>query len=1369
MSQAIRKLEKGNKVEQQQEEKLFKDGNRNISLNLIQKNANQNVQNYIDSKGWSKRKKQAFMDAYSDMMTSIDNGNIQSRDLGRKYIDSSGRIKNQEGKGFDAYGEAAHFLDTIVDVMPDYEGSTTKKDKYDQSGLMTYFKNKTFGGNDPDLIAWQDRDMIDNNTGKRGITNRANYFADVIKDYSQSISDKDYDFEGSAYSDKNDLLNRLKVAEDSLRNGDFNNDDFNALTALGIDGDTARMLFSEDSYKSKENPSESEQYLMDAEQKRKQEELDKKVEILKQDEKLREQLTQEYITPAQGFTRRELSLPRVNYDPINWGKLLEEAGPEGQSKFYQELENYLVNSNPFDNQNLNVYNSVLKSNVPYLPHIANTLYTLKDKVGKDAGNGYYYLPYTINKNNGTVLLYNPDTNQLVQEAIYKVPNLWNEIQNSRRAEYTGSTFNFGEGGIIKFQNGGYYSTQNLDFVMDDYRRYKAEQNDKKESEVKESAKKNNRTVEQEKAGQQKVDEWSGVEWSRLGAAAADAASIVAAFVPGYGTAASAGLGLGSTITNLGADIADDSVSAGEAAWNAISGLGMDVVGLIPGFGAAGKSSKIAKNLIKLTPKILTLWGTSQAFAPAVDALKKLISDEKLTVDDWKALSAGLSATAGLSRMGLASFKTKQMKNATKTKDKTIQVKSGETKRITDTQLENLKKAGNLEEANNILKKIKGFENEELEYSFNRGKNPFKKQFYYTPRVGDYYDFDTYHKSGRKFGERVDEKIYQGMVNSSIPRLNITLPKWFNFTNPYSKDYKPKPKTESKSKKLLNSPRYYRLKSKGFTEEQLRNKGIYKEGGQIIKAQEGTNTSRFSESFMRDYKPLITTVSSEKEKYGKVRRGKGYSFDTKSRLTSVLDLLKNNKLTLDDVSMMQRRHAGMYSTYNPEWSPVYNDLVKQYQNDYQNLGLNDLVIQPNYTTNYQVMSSNPNSGDRAKTWTADGRYDAITDDRRILARKEDYINPDGTVNQELLNKDISTAKASGYNYYLDADSGYYMLSKIKPEVPQPSIAKANKTPEPTGTEGSQSASPSKWVEAFEEQVPNFIGVGRLAGNIWNNNRVTKEALAGLKPLRLDTYNLYRATVGDLPTKTAFYNKASQLENLAFRPRTSDASLQLAGELEAVNRGNELRTQGDLADAQRIGESGEQSYLTESDNIARRTDVMNRNRASDIGIDKAKRDMIAAKKSANWVSMENFLKDLEYKSLNKQDQQRQFGMQLAQNNLYNKYFNNPRYLTLRDQAMKEGATPEQLNNFQTYSEQVGRQYQDELNREYAKVYGLKYRNRYSPVYSRRNGGSIPVARIKARTESAKLFQENIQNTVKNHLKMIDNLSSVTKELIIKSMTI
>lgn len=1347
MSQAIRKLKDGDKVSQQQSEKVFKDGNRNISFNLIQKNANQNVQAYLDSKGWGKRKKQAFMDAYSDMISSIDNGSISGRDSSRRYIDSSGRIKNSEGRGFDAYGEAAHFLDTIVDVMPDYEQETPKKEKYNSNGLFDFFKKKTFGGNEIDPIIWQERDQKDETTGKRAVTNRANYFADIIRDYSNSLENSDYDYEGSVYADKSDLLNRLKVAEDNLRNGEFNNDDFSSLTTLGISGEDARNLFSEDSWKEKETPSESEQYLIDAERKKKQEELDRRAEIIRKDEELKEQLRNEYLVPAQNFQRRELQLPSVNYDPIKWGQLLEGAGKEGRNTFYQQLQDMITNNNPFDNQKLNVYNSVLKSNVPYLPHLSNTLYSLRDKVGVDAGNGYYYLPYTINKSNGTVMLYNPSTGTIAQEVIYKVPSLWNKIQNDRRSEYATDLFSFGEGGIIKFQNGGYYSTQNLDFVMDDYKRHKAEQAKKQEAELKETANKKGRTVEQEKAGQKVVDEWSGVEWTRVGSAAADVASIVASFVPGYGTATSAALGVGSTLANLGADIADDSVSAEQAAWNAVQGLGMDVVGLIPGFGAAGKSSKIAKNLIKLTPKLLTLWGARQAYAPAIDALKKLTNDEKLTVDDWKALSAGLSTVAGLSRMGIAAMKAQAYKNAAKTGDKTIKVKSGEMKRITPQQLEELQKKENLTEANKYLKGIKGFENDELEYSFNRGKNPLKAQFYHTPKTGEHYDFNfsrTTKKGDKPFGSSIDERIYRGAVNSefggfSIPGIKI--PNWMKPSNPY-KINKGDKKTSLDEEQInitgfLNSPRYFRLKNKGFTDKELMKRGIYKEGGQIIKAQKGVRN----------------VVGNKDLNWGNNIYGSQGFWKTLDRI---------NKDNLSSYNDMQNTYSTLgFTNVMPGDNLSFNQNVSDYQKlfqqntDINNLTMSDLV-------NRGLIKGRGNSSDKGVEWTPDGLAGTQTW-LRHLGTKDIDTNQLQEINNKL--------KSRGIEAFINEDSGMVNFRGLPQEQPtvKPKVKSSPTSTTPSRTSGIQSGSSLNQLEALGYKLPDFISAGRLAGNIQNNNRVTEETLKGLNPLLLDTYELYKPVTGDLATKNAYYNKAAQIESLVSKPRTSDASLQLAGELEGTAKGNELRLQGDLADNEMVRKTSEQNWQANADNIARRTEVSNRNRAAMLGIDKAKHDIEAARKSANWVSLENFLKEREYKQLNKTEQEKNFGLQLAQDNLYRKYFNNPRYTQLYKKATADDATQEQIDEFQSYSDLLSQKYKQDLNREYARIYGFRFGNNYSPIYSAKNGGSIPVAKIRAKTESAKLFQENIKDAVKSHLHMIDNLSSVTKELIIKSMTV
>lgn len=99
--------------------------------------------------------------------------------------------------------------------------------------------------------------------------------------------------------------------------------------------------------------------------------------------------------------------------------------------------------------------------------------------------------------------------------------------------------------------------------------------------------------------------------------------MIAAFAPGYGTAASAGLGLTSTLGNLTADLADKRVSLGSAFGNAALGLGMDIVGLVPGFGIASKGNKIAKNLIKLAPLLTTIWSTAASYNPAKNALEKL--------------------------------------------------------------------------------------------------------------------------------------------------------------------------------------------------------------------------------------------------------------------------------------------------------------------------------------------------------------------------------------------------------------------------------------------------------------------------------------------------------------------------------------------------------------------------------------------------------------------------------------------------------------------------------------------------------------------------------------------------------------------------
>ena len=54
----------------------------------------------------------------------------------------------------------------------------------------------------------------------------------------------------------------------------------------------------------------------------------------------------------------------------------------------------------------------------------------------------------------------------------------------------------------------------------------------------------------------------------------------------------------------------------------------------------------------------------------------------------------------------------------------------------------------------------------------------------------------------------------------------------------------------------------------------------------------------------------------------------------------------------------------------------------------------------------------------------------------------------------------------------------------------------------------------------------------------------------------------------------------------KPRTSDASLQLAGELAANSQANQMRAEGALADNDMIRRTGEAAWQNNAEAVARR---------------------------------------------------------------------------------------------------------------------------------------------------------------------------------------
>ena len=147
---------------------------------------------------------------------------------------------------------------------------------------------------------------------------------------------------------------------------------------------------------------------------------------------------------------------------------------------------------------------------------------------------------------------------------------------------------------------------------------------------------------------------------RLTTMAQDVASIVASFVPGAGTGVAAGLGVTSMGTDLVADILDPAVSSGEVAKNLAVNAGFAVAGMIPG----AKMGKVAKNVIKWAPRLMTIVaGSGLAMDESTqNTFKKIAKGEmQFTREDWKNISRVLQFAAGTVRTGKGAYDAHKVK------------------------------------------------------------------------------------------------------------------------------------------------------------------------------------------------------------------------------------------------------------------------------------------------------------------------------------------------------------------------------------------------------------------------------------------------------------------------------------------------------------------------------------------------------------------------------------------------------------------------------------------------------------------------------------------------------------------------------------
>lgn len=738
MSQVIRKFENSGKIEQSKPELFERSGVGKYNKADLVAGLYRNIDTYIKNNNLSGDKAVSFRDSANQFIKGIENGTISMNGDGT-FSDATGsmastgkfdknwigRKKDTTNNAFNLVGDYA--LDYINQMQQYTEPAAKPKSKFNTNDFLTKeISKRWYGGNDIDFGNWfKNRSEQDRNALLGDIFNNA--------DYNQLY--QDYDWTDTGINSAEDLATRGRAFSTAISNNTLDNDDYNTFATLG--GSGLDKFLKEAPVQTEPTPEQSRMKAWEAEaeaagattpeaksayiQRKQREEADRNAAIIKGSKEYiynreRDTFFNDYATtnPFKGTISGYVA-SNTTYNPEKQNEFISSKYGDNYGGFVKYMQAAL---------NPKYFRGELKQmqggNDVTAQHLANNLdMAIQSGHLDDLGDGNYGIPETYNYDNWSFVSYNPSTKQYKETSMlandsYKKLLAHPEYDKRHPAKKE-------SGGVVKFQSGG--DTKEAAYLK--YRQQFAKKKEEKKQQIQAKAKATGRTPEQVEAGERKPmadgQDWEYEDYARLVSAGADVGSMIASFVPGYGTAASAALGVGSTIGNFTADLADESVGVGSAFLNAGAGLGMDIVGLIPGLGAAGKGSKIVKNLLKVAPKLITIWSASTSFTPAMQAFNKLKDKgaKEMTVEDWKALANGLTAAAGVTRWGAAAAKNEINTHKYGTTTRTVTTKSGKQVQMSEDEFQRIKRASGIEGQNEALQAVEGAKGEQLPTTFKK--------------------------------------------------------------------------------------------------------------------------------------------------------------------------------------------------------------------------------------------------------------------------------------------------------------------------------------------------------------------------------------------------------------------------------------------------------------------------------------------------------------------------------------------------------------------------------------------------------------------------------------------------------------------------
>lgn len=1427
---------------------MFNNYGSEINANDIIKIADSNVDRYIEYKGWNKKKRDAFMQTYQAIISDISSGKINARSAGKKWTGTSTNLQNID-KGFDSVGEVLHFLDPIVDKQ---NSKPVTKEQFAPSAFRKYFNEQMFGGVDPSQAqwdAWRNLD-IDDKDGNRQKIQRAKKLSELIGGYIEHVKKKKYDFTNTAFGDENTYISRLQHAQSILKDDTFNDDDIRAFNQLGIDISN----FLSDSVKGSQVDIEN-KAAAEAQRKAEEEEEKRKAEaeandpqrIQEKQERLRKEQENELVNHLQKTYGDKNNFQSYEATIWNRGTSFNPSAGYNRDSVIEEIGKDLSQNGYSKNRNKVYYNLTRFQ-------ILEDAFRNGSNSFWENGDGSYYIKHSwnTNDNSGWVVKMNSDgTIVLSKKRLSQIPAFrhWAQKKYAEGKITNTSIWARKNGGILKAANGATMPELNPEEIQYLYQYYQASQQpttpqkvptyfeqlaarelpwesmeqskpltsqdikamQKERDEIAKS--KGYKNEKQQKEYQRKLGspiseyKWKGEDWAELGAIGADIVSLVSAWIPGYGTAVSAVTGAGATLTRFGADISRDGLDWGDVG-RAVWGLGADVAGLIPGLGSGAKAGKIVKSIVKYVPWLMSIASTTITGTAALPALKKLSTDEKLTVEDWKNLGNLLVAVVGTSNTAASSLKTKAMMNQAKTAGETrpasILTKDGREVTLTSEQLSSIRNAQGLEGKNAALRAITGNAADEVQTTskFIGFGTKFNESSLIDAQTIPGYDFSKLDSRWWRGGNWSDAALLQSRMNWNMP----------GFRNPYNRLGVQTVTTPQTSITPTTAPTT-QVTPTSFTQWQIGPKGHlfpkYASRLPMVQRANGTvritpeqaqqwNLNNFHAGYLTGAGKAYWWKEGGKVPFlqggGKpnVQRGKNYKYPAKELATLTIARLLSGNETPEQFNTQQHIHSEFRDKYDKNRTGIFtftevNPQVQQYQGWFNTSGYNT-PIWDNYSMFNRERPTivGAKTNDKKEGYNPDGMFEAITDTRH-RGRKEDYEGEEG---KKILDEVTKMYNDAGYEYYLDPSDNYYKLRLKKPSADTPSESTSLKdSPDEvieehsaTGrTDESDKKRREKVNKIFDKvrgYIPEALPIAGLVDSINHNNKVYDILKNSMNPLLTDTYTLNHPIYGNLAARNFHEKEAAKITDYTTHARTSDARLNQLTALEGMRSAADEREKGFDKDNVRIEETRKDALSVQDENTKRHLENANANRARLTDFNAAIGQLLAQREASNYNSRDQFRKELYNKYKTQRDKENAF---------YDQYYLAMAPKPEDDPVVKASAvkwtqnqTPENYEEYQVAIQRAQKNYYENYFKQMAQRYGYSIPTVQTTTdgefnYTFKSGGALDEKKLlhKKRNDKRRndikdneLFHKNARHSKSQHDKNMRNTTNGIQDLFKRS---